>query len=216
LAGSRSRQEATKGVILTEAKWPLGTTIQVSFLDGEDLGDVVMRHANEWLRRTEAELTFERVKAGGQIRVSFRYAGSWSSIGNSCLEIKDDSVPTMNFGWLRRADAQEARRVVLHEFGHALGLLHEHQSPAAEIEWDKDRVVTDLQAGPGWTAEVIDRNLFVPAAREETQFSAFDPRSIMIYPIPKEWLRKGEPVALNADLSDGDVKFVRGQYRRQS
>jgi len=37
---------------------------------------------------------------------------------------------TMNFGWLTPdTEDSEYQRVVLHEFGHALGLLHEHQHP---------------------------------------------------------------------------------------
>jgi hypothetical protein len=39
----------------------------------------------------------------------------------------------MNLGWLDAgfADATTKERgTILHEFGHALGLLHEHQSPA--------------------------------------------------------------------------------------
>jgi len=38
--------------------------------------------------------------------------------------------PTMNYGWLKDdTDDVEYRRVVIHEFGHALGAIHEHQNP---------------------------------------------------------------------------------------
>jgi Astacin (Peptidase family M12A) len=33
----------------------------------------------------------------------------------------------MNLGWT--GDLEANRGVILHEFGHTLGLLHEHQSP---------------------------------------------------------------------------------------
>lgn len=47
----------------------------------------------------------------------------------------------MNYGWLYPdTPDQEYSRVVLHEFGHALGAIHEHQHPEAAIPWDKPKV----------------------------------------------------------------------------
>ncbi|WP_437321271.1 matrixin family metalloprotease [Sorangium sp. So ce385] len=41
----------------------------------------------------------------------------------------------MNFGWLTLESTQaDVESVVLHEFGHALGLIHEHQHPENGIK----------------------------------------------------------------------------------
>ena len=41
----------------------------------------------------------------------------------------------MNYGWLEPdTELREYQRVVRHEFGHALGMIHEHQNPAAAGE----------------------------------------------------------------------------------
>lgn len=42
------------------------------------------------------------------------------------------SQPTMNLGWIADDVMLEdsERGVILHEFGHVLGLMHEHQNPA--------------------------------------------------------------------------------------
>jgi hypothetical protein len=36
----------------------------------------------------------------------------------------------------------------VHEFGHALGLIHEHQNPNRAIQWNRDAVINDLQGPP--------------------------------------------------------------------
>ena len=47
----------------------------------------------------------------------------------------------MNLGWIHDSKSEdELRSVVLHEFGHALGAVHEHESPYASIPWNKEKV----------------------------------------------------------------------------
>ncbi len=89
------------------------------------------------------------------IRVAFQQGnGSWSYLGTVCRQIRVDQ-PTMNYGWLTPDSTDdELRRVVLHEFGHALGLIHEHQSPNRPISWSRAAVIAELsgpaeQLGPG-------------------------------------------------------------------
>jgi hypothetical protein len=60
----------------------------------------------------------------------------------------------MNYGWLTSAtDEAEYRRVVLHEFGHARGLTHEHQSPAMNIPWNRPTVLDDYRRTYGWSQQ---------------------------------------------------------------
>ena len=35
-------------------------------------------------------------------------------------------------------------RVILHEFGHALALVHEHQNSALSIQWNETAVIEEL------------------------------------------------------------------------
>ena len=91
-----------------------------------------------------------------EIRVSF-YAddGSWSAVGHDALNQSyfPPHQPTMKDGWLRDdTDDEEYQRVVLHEFGHALG-MRERQSPTFDREWDLAAV---LEVTPG--AAELQRN----------------------------------------------------------
>ena len=64
----------------------------------------------------------------------------------------------MNYGWLEPdTELREYQRVVRHEFGHALGMIHEHQNPAAQgqIPWDKPKVYA-YYAQQGWNKDDVD------------------------------------------------------------
>jgi len=181
------------------------------------LWDKVMRFAQQWTTFDTANLTFidqKHVDRGTQIRISFQYSGSWSVIGKSCTNITDPTKPTMNFGWLTpQSSDDEIRRVVLHEFGHAVGLIHEHQNPGGRINWNRQAVIHDLSGPPNnWSLDVIERNMFEPWEKSETNFTELDPRSIMMYPIPKRWTTDGFSVGLNSDLSSTDKRFIHLQY----
>lgn len=96
-----------------------------------------------------------------EIRIAFEQgAGSWSYIGTDCLNIPK-SKPTMNLGWLTPTTSHaETKRVVLHEFGHALGLAASNQSPTANIPWNKQATYDYYQKTSGWTKQQVDTNLF--------------------------------------------------------
>jgi serralysin len=197
-------------------KWNTNSRITVSFLNGDPaLRERVRAVAQTWLGTGLAnlKLSFQN-STDSMIRISFDRPGSWSVIGTTCLKVKSQSEPTMNFGWLKPDSAQEdVDRVVLHEFGHALGLIHEHQNPNNPIQWDRDAVIADLNNGKNpWTLPQIEQNMFQAYNRTETNSSKFDAQSIMLYPIPARWTKDGYSVALNRSLSAVDKSFIHQQY----
>jgi serralysin len=200
------------GLWLT-SRWPPGSTITISFLDGDPiLRSRVEKAARQWIQPGRANLFFDfRSDTNNtKIRISFAEDGSWSVLGNTALRIPQGK-PTMNFGWLKPESADaEVERVVLHEFGHALGLVHEHQLPQGGIQWDKPAVLSDLE--PKWSQEKIQKNLFDTIDPAEAAMTNLDPLSIMMYPIKKSWTLTGFSTGLNAKLSAIDIAFIRNMY----
>jgi serralysin len=204
-----------KAALVTGSKWQ-GTnpTISISFLDGTDAQKaLVRRFAVEWITNL-AKLNFSwQDPPNTDIRISFQYSGSWSVIGTTAKNIPKNQ-PTMNFGWLTPdVTDEEARRVILHEFGHALGLIHEHQNPLGTINWNKAAVIADLSGPPNnWDAATIQHNMFEQYPSNEIAGTQLDWHSIMLYPIPISWTNDGTSAGMNNTLSDDDKKFIRKQY----
>jgi hypothetical protein len=206
-----------RAALVKASRWNPGDIITVSFLDGNpDVQSKVRDAAQGWTASSLANLTLDFRKNTNDtlLRISFQQAGSWSVIGTTCRQVTDKTEPTMNFGWLTPdSDDDEIQRVVLHEFGHALGLIHEHQNPAQGIKWNRDAVIRDLSGPPNnWSLDVIEHNMFEPYAANETNFTDTDPDSIMMYPIPASWTLDGFSVGLNSKLSGTDKSFIHAQY----
>lgn len=216
-AARQAGEGADKAALLRGAKWPKHSVITISFLDGDPAVQQKVRDvAMGWTAPGNANLTFDfRDKQPTNIRISFKFPGSWSVIGTTCKQITDQTRPTMNFGWLtKNSTDEEIHRVVLHEFGHALGLIHEHQNPSGGIQWNRDQVIKDLSGPPNnWSLEDIEFNMFKPFDKSETNFTKLDAQSIMMYPLPAKWTTNGFSVGLNTGLSTIDKKFIHNQYK---
>ncbi len=121
----------------------------------------------------------------------------------------------MQLGGLRaESDEVVLRRTVLHEFGHALGCIHEQASPAAQIPWDDAKVYAFYREWQGWDQRTTYENVLRRYTAAELRFTAHDPRSIMQYPVPAELTLGGFSVPWNDDLSDGDRSFIARMYPR--
>lgn len=219
LADNPNATGKDKAAFLKASMWTPGEIIKIAFLDGDPAVQArVRREAVKWTRNEggPANLTFSFIPDpnNADIRISFKFAGSWSVLGKTCRQVTPKTSPTMNYGWLTTASTDaEVERVVLHEFGHALGLVHEHLSPNVSVPWDKPRVYADLGGPPNnWDAAKVDTNMFNAFAANEMNASSFDKDSIMLYPIPVTWTTNGFSSGLNTKMSAQDIAFVRKCY----
>jgi serralysin len=210
-----SRPQVVQAIVQLEFKWTTGETVRVAFLDGDrSLQQRVADAAQEWTRHANLVLEFVDVTENSDIRISFQDRRSaWSRIGIDCRTVPRN-LPTMNFGLLEPESSDQAvMQLVLHEFGHALGLLHEHQHPALGISWNRPKVYNFYGRRPYyWNRDDVNRNIFERYNRDRTMHSEPDTDSIMMYPINPMLTTDGFGVELNTELSETDVAFIKKCY----
>jgi hypothetical protein len=205
---------SAKMAVLSKRLWKPGKTLKVRLLQkvSAHIADRVEHYAKEWSKY--ADLKFAMATTGGDIRVSFdKTDGSWSYLGTEAKLIGANKA-TMNYGWLEDDTAEdEFSRVILHEFGHAIGCIHEHNHPASGIPWNKPVVYAYYAQTQGWTKADVDQQVFATYAISQLNAGKYDRKSIMHYAIPKELLLPGSTaVGWNRVLSPNDKAFIRGQY----
>src|SRR5690349_1835214 len=197
-------------------KWANGRKVGVKFLDGTKTQKAkTQKHAEVWEQFANVNFDFA-AGAKAEIRISFKEKGSWSAVGTDCLSTLGfpKTKPTMNYGWLKDdTDDEEWRRVVLHEFGHALGAIHEHQSPDGGIKWNLKEVYRVFSGPPNnWTKQQIDFNIVQKYSLDQLNSTKFDPKSIMLYSFPGNLIVGGVGTQNNTDLSAMDKQFIAKLY----
>ena len=235
---SKDAQAPARAVLDEMKVWGAGVTLAVCFAEPATVTarKRIEDAAKEWEKWSSLRFDFgdpddPRMcdpKQSYDITIGFKGDGAYSYTG---IDSKG-KMPSMNLQYLDDEktrvwqNEREFRRIVLHEFGHAIGLEHEHQSPAAhcadEIDWPaaekfyKDRL--------GWSPETVHENLdtmAVPirAAKDALQISGYDRQSIMQYALPPEIFKQGRASpcfsTTNYDLSATDKKWVAGLYPDQ-
>ncbi len=193
----------------------IGPQIRVRFMGGDPtLRAKVEQYAKIWAQFANISLLFNNAH-DAEVRVSFTLDGtSWSAIGTDCQSYDWDK-PTMNFGWLTPQSSDDViSSVVLHEFGHALGCIHEHQSPdATGIQWDKPAVYAHYaNLNPPWSEQKVDQNIFAVYSATQTVFTKVDKTSIMMYPIDSSFTIDRYSAGWNTTLSQTDKDFIKERY----
>ena len=209
LPGQAMRFQATRGsghntraIVPIGKLWMNGTTLRVRFIGGSAAQQNKAREQAQWWSSV-ANLKFDFNNApDAEIRITFDADdGAWSYVGTDNAHIPL-AQPTMNLGFMEGGTAA-------HEFGHAIGLAHEHQNPAGGIEWNESVVLHDLAGPPNnWDEAKIRHNVLDKYRSDQIKGTAFDPDSIMLYFFPGNWVKSGVGTHANDVLSAVDKAYV--------
>lgn len=228
LVGAKAR-----GVVARSLTWRPGQTIKVCFKAGSrGAHERVIRVASEWMQY--ANVTFDFTEDGAprrcrgdsseDIKIDFvDNAGWWSAYGtlarqrDPSMNLQFFGIDTPRYSNGQPAPEKELRRIILHEFGHALGMMHEHQSPMAqcdaEMDWD---AAYQMGARLGWNREQVHAQMGQLVNAIEFNMTEIDRKSIMHYSLPPNLFKRGRSspcwVPDNDDLSEQDKRFIANVY----
>ncbi len=184
--------------------WMNGSTLHVRFIGGTaKQRAIAQEQAGWWSMVANLKFVFDDAP-NAEIRISFDPDdGAWSYVGTDCRSIPVNQ-PTMNLGFLDGGTAA-------HEFGHAIGLAHEHQNPQGGIEWNEDVVIRELSQSPNfWDEATARHNVLKKYEASQIKATKFDPDSIMLYFFPATWTKNGIATKANEVISAMDKAFVAG------
>lgn len=192
-------------------QWKAGQELKVKFVNpipSAVLSTKIIDAFKQWEKYANIKLSFVSNSEQANIRILVSNSGSsWSYVGTDMAGIPQ-SQHNMEFGWLNdNSPISEINRVVIHEFGHALGCIHEHQNPSTNVPWDKNAVYA-YYAKQGWDKQTVDTNLFQTYEKSSTNYSQFDKESIMLYAIPDQLTIGNYEVGWNNKLSEMDKKHI--------
>jgi hypothetical protein len=230
--GSGADDEVSRGVYWKAAVWPpTYQQLRVCFFGGTpEARRIIARFASgcsaiklDFGDPQDLRSCNPDGKTETQIRIAFDGQGWWSALGqDSVVQFPQDqrSMNLARFGNLTEdtwSDGHVAR--IRHEFGHALGLLNEHQSPNApcEDEFDWPRVYKVLGGPPNyWSEWVVDVNMR-KIEGENVVAKEFDRLSVMHYYFPVEFYKKGLLSECfiertNLEISQGDHALLAHLY----
>lgn len=201
---------------MMKSKFWTRDTITVGFLDGDaDIQAKTMAAAKAW--EPYCRIVFVQAPVTTSlVRVTFAQGGSWSYIGTDVSYIRYPN-PTMQLGWFiqYRNNPAELSRTGTHEFGHTLGAVHEHQSPAANIPWNPTAVYA-YYARMGWNKQMVDFNVLQHYDSTVVTNSTFDRQSIMLYATSASLLTDpSQAVGWNYYLSPTDKSFIGTIYPKR-
>jgi hypothetical protein len=177
--------------------------------------DIWASYIDMRLRRSESP--------SADIVVGYRYPGFFSAVGTDSrvqqfrsqyggqsLNIQDN---------VSGYDRERYRGVALHELGHALGAIHEHQSPSGDIPWNRTELYRYYGRPPNnWSREQVNFQIVNKYNTDIVNASEYDSASIMLYPVLEELLDKSVPdyrgyiTGWNYQLSSCDKSFMQGNY----
>lgn len=197
-----TRDGRMRAIAPKDKRWVNGSNIRIRFLGGTAAQQNMVRSiAPQWTQF--ANLSFEfTTSPQAEIRVSFDpNDGAWSYVGTDNQHIPKPNA-TLNLGW-------QDEGVILHEFGHMIGLAHEHQNPAGGIQWNEAVVIRELGGPPNnWDEETVRHNVLEKYSADQIFGTVFDPDSIMLYSFPAEWTLNNIATHENSRLSAMDKDFI--------
>jgi hypothetical protein len=154
-----------------------------------DIKNVLMTAAQPFIN-----LKFTFVDSGGNVTFDNNYTGGGVT---RCLGCQSPSISV--------SSAQVG--LVIHEFGHALGMHHEMKNPNIKLTWIES-VLLQMYGN----AEFVKSQITTPVNASSVNATAFDKDSVMIYPLPAKTNKEGIAMGGINKYTDLDRQWLAMTY----
>jgi serralysin len=216
---SAAPEGASFGLIKKGLAWNK-KKLSVAFLGQESvpgLIEAIKRIATRWTENTSIEFVFQEApNQASDIRVKFDESGTYWSLVGTTSSATSSSGASMNLGFDQQTflNPKELERLILHEFGHALGLAHEHQNKALVFN-ENEAIAYFRSHGLGHLSDANIKRQFEKLGPEEIdeRSTEFDVDSIMLYSFPES---VATPTKYNYVLSTLDKETIRKLYPEEA
>jgi hypothetical protein len=153
-----------------DKKWNTKDVLTACFFGGEDDSrETVAELANQWTIGTDIKFDFGQARSRydcaskpiADIRIGFNKPGYWAYLGTDAIAAPKNA-PTLNlYAMDEEVTGTAARMQVLHQFGHALGFMHQEQDPDSHCreELDPQKLRQELA---GFTPDELERVVAIP------------------------------------------------------
>jgi hypothetical protein len=175
---SKSRAVGAKGKY-----WDQNQTLNYTYMGNPSAAQIARMDSAIARWQVYVNLKFVRVPVGtpSQCRIAWNTGGgSWSYVGRDNASIPQQ-YQTMNIGFQNQSNSVE-----LHEFGHFLGLYHEHQTPNRIYAFNRPLTYQYFGAAPNyWSTSTVDQQIINAYSASQVDATApQDVKSIMEYALP--------------------------------
>jgi serralysin len=235
-SGAKLEFQKGRAAFLKGVEWNQGQTIRIAFLkspfsfQGKTLDPQYTREKADFVRRVitsdiaplvNLKFEWDVDISTSDVRIMFvPRLGAWSYLGTQSKSIAKNQ-PTMNLGWIdddTNFDGIQYKGtgvVVIHEFGHMLGMIHEHSRADAKLDWNKPVIYRELAKPPNeWSRDDVDKQVFETYDVDSFNGSAYDTSSVMHYIFPPEWFLTNPRLPIVTHLSPLDKQWISKTYPR--
>ena len=226
-----------RAAFLKGKNWKNGSTIKIAFIkDSFTFNNQIIKNSGytpdkaKWVQKIVEKYLLPNINLSftwdvdiqnSDVRISFvPEMGAFSELGTDALTVPKDQT-TLNLGWLDNdtdyddIDYKNTGVVVVHEFGHLLGMIHEHQRGDSDkmLEWNKPVVYKALGAPPNsWDKETVDSQVFTKYSVDSFNGSKFDRYSVMEYYFQDNFFINSPDLKHTKYLSNLDICWINKTY----
>lgn len=190
--------------------WNIGQTLHIKFLSGSPpLRQKIINIARKW--EQYANIHFKFVDSGeSHIRINLQADGFIDAPLGTIANIYPPDEANVQMDTSGFTSSSHANAVVLHLFGHILGLHHENEMPLNGRKWDRYAML-DYFSDHGWSEEQVDERIIQPYSVSVSDNIKVDKASVMYIHFPTSWVNEKQGT-FNQTLSERDKALIRIYY----